>query len=129
MKYLGIDYGTKRVGVAVSSADGTIAFPKTVLANDEHLINGLAGVVAAEGVDAIVIGEPKTLEGHDNPLVEKTEQFITLLERQFNVPVHREREAFSSVEAARFAPPGEKYDDAAAAIILQRFLDAHPGDA
>lgn len=129
MKYLGLDYGTKRVGVALSDTGGIVAFPKTVLANDDMLVRAIAELAAAEEIGAVVIGEPKTLEGHDNPLVVEVERFIELLAQKLEVPIHREREAFSSVEAGRFAPKGQKHDDAAAAIILQRFLDAHAGSA
>lgn len=123
-KYLGIDYGAKRVGVAVSDAAGSIAFPRTTLQNDTQLFSQLAEVVKNENIGAIVVGDTRSHGGKDNPVTVEAETFVASLEAALNVPVKRMWEMWSSVEASRYAPEGERHNDAsAAAIILQRFLD------
>jgi putative Holliday junction resolvase len=124
MKYLGIDYGGKRVGVAVSDAAGSIAFPRAVLPNDARLPEVLAKLVADEGIGHIVIGDTRTVSGAANPVTAEAENFAEHLARETGVPVSRAFEAWSSIEASRYAPEGKGHDDAAAAaFILQRFLD------
>ena len=53
MRYLGIDYGSKRVGIAISDASGKIAFPREVLPNDKNLLTRIADLCAKEKVEAI----------------------------------------------------------------------------
>ena len=126
-KYLGIDYGTRRIGVAISNDGGTIAFPRAVLPNNVKLIETLVELVKKEGVSHVIVGDTRTVSGRKNPITEETEKFIEMLARETGVPVSRSFEGWSSIEASRYAPEGKGHDDAAAAaIILQRFLDMQP---
>ena len=128
MKYLGIDYGTKRVGTAVSNNEGTIAFPRATLTNDDRLLKHLADVVATEKVEQIIVGDTGPHGGGENPITAEAEKFMEDLARETRLPVSRAFEVFSSIEASRYAPKGSEHDDAAAAaIILQRFLDMKGG--
>jgi putative holliday junction resolvase len=125
MRYLGIDYGKKKIGIAVSDGDGSIAFPRKVLPNDEQLFRELVQLVEAEAIGEIVIGDARTLSGEVNAITPESDAFAKRLASTIAIPVRRAREAYSSAEAMRFAPPGKRHDDSsAAAIILQRFLDA-----
>ena len=132
MKYLGIDYGTKRIGVATSDDTGSLAFPLTTVAAGREALSDIAELIKKEGVQKIVIGESRNLQGEANPLMEDIEQFKKDLEESTRLPVEYEQEFFSSTQAARqFAPDGsrkdhpsqEKLDASAAAVILQSFLD------
>ncbi len=124
MKYLGIDYGTKRVGVAVSDSDGKIAFPRTVLANDDTLFSHLKGIAADERVETIVVGDTRAFAGLENPITKGLEAFVGELRKHTGLPIMLGWEAGSSIEASRYAEKGNEHDDAAAAaIILQRYLD------
>ena len=128
MKYLGLDYGTKKVGTALSDEGGTIAFPRATLPNDENLLLKIKGLVEVEGAGAIVVGDTRAASGAPNQATDAAESFIEALRRLVEVPVERGFEAWSSVEASRYAPKGRARDDAAAAaIILQRFLDMRAG--
>lgn len=129
MKYLGIDFGMKRVGIAVSNAEGTIAFPRATLKNDDALPDEILKIIEAETIGAIVIGDTKALSGEPNPIVSlSADLFIEELQASVQVPIHKVFEGWSSIEASRYAPKGKEHDDAAAAaIILQRFLEANPG--
>lgn len=124
MKYLGIDFGAKRVGIAVSDVAGTIAFPRTTLVNNEQLFSQLAELVKNEKIETIVVGDTRSHSNKDNPITAGAEVFVTALEGAIAVPVERIWEMWSSIEASRYAPQGSGHDDAsAAAVILQRFLD------
>ncbi len=124
MRYLGIDYGAKRIGLALSDLGGQFAFPHETIPNDATTIDRLQQIVKREDVKGLVIGDTRAANGAANPITQETERFKESL-RTLHVPVHSVSEAWSSVEAARFAPKSAEHNDAsAAAIILQRFLDS-----
>ncbi|NBV76930.1 Holliday junction resolvase RuvX [bacterium] len=121
---LGVDFGAKRIGLALSNRDGTLAFPYETLPYDAHTISRIAEIVVKEGVGVVAVGDGRTISGGENTVVPTLERFFTALKEALPVPLERVREAFSSIEASRFAPEGKMHDDsAAAAIILQRYLD------
>lgn len=124
MRYLGIDFGSNRIGVAVSDRDGSIAFPKAVEKRDAGLVKRLCALVRDESVHSIVMGDTRTLLGTANDITTEAERFAEELRAATGIPVVLANEAWTSVEAARYAPESRVHDDAsAAAIILQRFLD------
>ena len=152
MKYLGIDYGSKRVGVALSDDGGVMAFPKRVIANKgvAALVEEIRELCVAEKVDEIVIGDSRDYHGRPNEIMKEIEPFSIALQEEVGVPVHFQLEFMSSVQAMRSSQGGggapitarklrgtaqEKADGlkidatlvdaSAAAIILQSFLDAH----
>jgi RNase H-fold protein (predicted Holliday junction resolvase) len=84
----------------------------------------LADFAAEEKVDRIIVGDTLSHGGGKNPVTTEAEQFIEALARETALPVSRTFEVFSSIEASRYAPSSKQHDDsAAAAVILQRFLD------
>lgn len=132
MKYLGIDYGTKRIGVAVSDEGGSLAFPLTTIKAGASALGELVEIINREWAEKIVIGESKNLKGEANPVMEDIDQFKKDLAELTQLPVEYEQEFFSSTQAARqFAPDGSrkknpsqaKLDASAAALILQSYLD------
>ena len=122
MKYLGIDYGTKRVGVAISDDEGSFAFPKAIV-ETAGALDTIAAICTQEGVGAIVIGESLASNGAPNTLIDATQAFKAKLAMHTELPVFFVREDFSTVEAHRYQTKAGNRDDSAAAIILQRFLD------
>ncbi|TSC67663.1 MAG: putative holliday junction resolvase [Parcubacteria group bacterium Gr01-1014_72] len=145
MRYLGIDYGIKRVGIALSDEGGRLAFPKTVLPNDKALVPAITALCVQENVGAIVVGESRDFGGRENTIAPKARAFADALEKATGLPIHFEQEYWSSEEAVRFQPrrpdPGrgsglrlprragrpmannDMLDASAAAIILQRYLE------
>ena len=127
MKYLGIDYGTKTIGVAISDENASFAFPREAVENNEKILDTFSEFVQKEHIDEIVIGDTRTTLGEENIITKASDKFAYELQAHLKLPVHRVREAWSTQEAARYAPQGQKHNDsAAAAIILQRFLDSRP---
>lgn len=124
MRYIGVDFGAKRVGLAVSDERGQFAFPLETVPNDAGLITHIAALAKERQAGVIVVGDTRTFGGGANPITADADRFAAAL-LEAGLPVERMWEAGSSVEASRYAPPGSEHDDAAAAaIILQRFLDA-----
>ena len=122
MKYLGIDFGTKRIGIALSDEGGTFAFPKGIL-EQNGAIGKIVNVCLEEGVQGVVIGESLASNEQENDLVHAANAFAERLRTEAKIPIYFEREDFSSVEAHRYQIKAGARDDSAAAIILQRFLD------
>ncbi|HMA79138.1 MAG TPA: Holliday junction resolvase RuvX [Candidatus Paceibacterota bacterium] len=122
MRYLGIDYGTKRVGLALSDERGQMAFPHDVVPNSPELVSTLESVIAEQHVEAIVIGHSKQLNGSDNPLHEAVTELVTDLTLATGLPIHLEPEQYTTQEAVRWQGRTDKTDAAAAAIILNSYL-------
>ena len=129
MKYLGIDYGAKRVGIALSDEAGGIAFPYGELPNDEQLLSNVVRLIHEERVTRLVVGDTRSLGGAANPITKEADEFMEKLGKASGMKVTPALEAGSSVEASRYAPEGHEHDNAAAAaFILQRYLDMHEGE-
>jgi putative Holliday junction resolvase len=122
MKYLGIDYGTKRIGVAVSDDGGEFAFPRAIL-EPKKAIEEIVKIVKDEEVSVLILGESLAQNELPNEIFSKAASFKAKLALATGLPVFFEREGHSSVEAYRYQEKRGPADDSAAAIILQRFLD------
>ena len=132
MKYLGIDYGTKRIGVAFSDDDGRIAFPHGVIAAGPNALSEVAALAKEKNVGGIVIGESRNFSNEPNALMQDIEQFSKDIGELTGLPVAYEQEFFTSAQAARQGRDkrgeGESpatLDASAAALILQGYLDKH----
>ncbi len=127
MKYLGIDFGDKHVGVAVSNDGGTMAFPLTTLDGGTGLIDEVSKLIEEKGVQAVVIGESKDFQGQDNKIMKKARVFAEELAQKTSkkvpVPIYFEPEFMTSVEARLIQGGGEKTHASAAALILKSYLD------
>ena len=75
MRYLAIDYGSRRTGLAICDADETIAFPLQVLRGSKNLIARIAEIATAEEVHGLVLGLPLNMDGSEGPQVAKTRAF------------------------------------------------------
>lgn len=131
MKTLAIDWGTKKIGLAISNQAGTISFPHQVLHNDKRLLKKLKEIVQDEEVKRLVVGVPKY-----NPKTEvyyQIEEFISDLKSKFEIPVEIQDELLTS-EAAKKAhssthrkvgeikPKSKDSHDLAAMLILEEYL-------
>jgi putative Holliday junction resolvase len=134
MRFLGIDYGSVRLGTALSDESGVMGFPHKVLQNTSHLLDEVAELVQREKVGKIVIGYSRDLAGGENPIAESAKKFGTALEERTGLPVAYESEVFTSAEARRAPHKEEKsrspksheaVDASAAAIILTSYLSHH----
>jgi putative Holliday junction resolvase len=122
MKYLAIDYGTKKVGIATSDDEGVFAFPCMIAPNDKSLIGDIKEIIKAMGIHEIVIGDSIDENGKPNEVMKEVRKFAVILENELDLPLHFEKEFMTSLEARRFQGK-HIVDDSAAALILQRYLD------
>ncbi|MCX6719444.1 MAG: RuvX/YqgF family protein [Candidatus Taylorbacteria bacterium] len=122
MRILGIDYGTKRVGIAVSDEARRFALPVSVIANTRNLIGEIEKIAKANGVKEIVLGESRNYKGEPNVIFDEVDRFKHELERR-GFLVYFELEFMTSAQAERFHKGSDKIDASAAALILQSFLD------
>lgn len=122
MRMMGIDYGHKRVGVALTDDAGLMAFPHGVFPNDGSLIKSLESLAEEKKVAQIVIGHSLGRDGKPNEIHAKVEEFITDLTLHIGVPVHLEPEQYTTQEAVRFQGRNANTDASAAAIILNSFI-------
>jgi putative transcription antitermination factor YqgF len=122
-KYLGIDYGEKRVGIALSDVEGKMAFPKVVFENNDELISKIVGFCTENDVNAIVIGESKDYKGADNKISPKIISFKRDLASAIKIPIFLEPEFMSSMQVEKTFGKTDMLDASAASIILQTFLD------
>ncbi len=121
-KYLGIDFGTKKCGLALSDEGGTLAFPHSVVPSDDAFLPLVERLIETESVDAVVIGESKNQKGEDNPVMEHIRDFVGQLSLTAGVPIHFEKEFFTTRQAKEHTSDALA-DASAAALILQSFLD------
>ncbi|MEO8481424.1 MAG: Holliday junction resolvase RuvX [Acidobacteriota bacterium] len=148
MRFLGVDYGRKRIGLALSDATGTLARPWETIgagatpAASARLVRSRVERFARETlgdepIEAIVVGLPRRLNGTDNEQTAGARTFAAVLADVTGIPVHLQDERLTSHEAEMrlseqerdWRARKEKLDAAAAAIILQDYLDAHASDA
>lgn len=125
MKYLGVDYGTKRVGIATSDEGGRMAFPFKVIPNSPNLISEIATICTTEHVAAIVVGESLNFQNMPNAIMDEIHPFATALEKAAKLPLYFMNEILSSREAMHIQGDNKHNDASAAAIILQSYLDKH----
>ncbi len=137
-----MDYGARRIGLALSDATGLLASPWKKLANDGS-VKGAAKRLAEEvrtlqaeddGLGAVVIGLPRRLSGEPNDQTAHVQTLATLLAAEVTVPITLQDERLTSHEADELLAQRERdwrrrkdrVDAMAAALILQDFLDSHP---
>lgn len=129
MRILGLDYGAKRIGVAVSDDNASMAFPREILLNDTQVFQSIGSIIKSEEIGKIVVGDPG-----DNSIAGEVREFVHKLEHEFKLPVIMEKEFMTSMHVSQAGGKkpiarqekqdrSPKRDDSAAALILQRYLD------
>jgi putative Holliday junction resolvase len=123
MRYMGIDFGKKRIGIALSDESGKMAFPRTVVPNDRRRMIEIREMIVSKGVEEIVLGESKDYGMQDNKIMKDILLFKKELEWETKLPIHMENELMTTAQAAQIQGEGALIDASAAAIILQSYID------
>ena len=133
MRYLAIDHGQKRTGLAISDASETLVSPHSVIetASEEELLRQISDVLKAEEIDAIVVGLPINMDGTESDRSRKVRQFVLVMQEQTDKPIHLHDERLSSFEAGYLVGDLEltrkkkkkRLDAIAAASILRSFFE------
>jgi len=129
MRYLGLDYGLKKIGLAIGDDKSKIASPLEVIKviNVIAVIENIKDLIAEEGIEAIVVGVPKKVgDFHSGGQLDLTKKFIDNLRLRTGLPVHEVDESYTSRESQRLqkeqgATASE--DALAAMLILQEYLN------
>lgn len=129
MKVLAIDYGEKRVGLALGDTALKLALPYGVLerASDEQLVEQLRQVVVEEDIGTLIVGEPLSTSGSASAQTASSREFSVLLRQELTIPVVLFDERFTSQRADAAAASGGKVrtrDELAAMFLLQDYLDS-----
>ncbi len=132
-RYLGLDIGERRIGVALSDATGHLASPLTTLnaRSEPQVLEQIVRLAREYQVIAVVVGLPLTLRGEVGPQAQVVQRFAAALEVALGLPLHFFDERLSSAAAEQMlrelgvkpARRREQIDQVAAAIILQDYLD------
>ena len=123
MRYLAVDVGTEKIGIAISDEDGKIAFPHSVIKR-ANALKTLLALIKEKNVGEVVVGESLDLKGRENKVMKEIKKIVTDLLEQ-NISVVLEQEQFTTQAARRI---GDGTDDQAAAILLQGYLDRKRDD-
>ena len=133
MRILGIDHGSKRIGLALSDELGCIAMPLPFV--DADKVAQLVEIIQKREVEKIVVGMPRNMNGTYGPAADLARQFIETLKTQVSVPIVTWDERLTSTQANRVLTEGNvsradrklKVDSMSAQLMLQSYLDAHAG--
>ncbi|MDP3970423.1 MAG: Holliday junction resolvase RuvX [bacterium] len=129
MKFLSLDYGKARVGLALGDSETKIALAKGILEglSQNALISKLKAIVNLDTIDRIVIGLPLNMDGERTDMTEEVERFVEKLRNHIEIPVQTIDERLTSKMADKLLENSlkdkHKQDQVAAQIILQNYLD------
>ena len=134
MRYLGLDLGTRTLGLSVSDATGTIASSRGILKHNEEyqkLVEMVGTIIKEEGIEEIVLGFPKNMNNSVGERGNIALEFKEMLEKAYNIPVHMQDERLTTVQAEHLLVSNDTsrkkrkkvIDSVAATIILQSYLD------
>ena len=133
MKYLGLDLGTKTLGLAMTDRNGTIASPYKVLRynNYDELIKELLTIIDTQKIEELVLGLPKNMNNSIGPRAEVTLEFRDLLKSKTDLPINIVDERLSTMEATKYLLDVDMrrdhrkkvIDAVAASVILDTYLE------
>lgn len=144
MRLMGIDYGEKRIGIALSDENAQFAFPHSVVGNDKNTVKKIKKICEENKVNKIILGQSLDYKKLPNLIMGKTDKFKVILEKEFGLEVVYQWEVLTTKEAERLPAFGEarppfsnlrkmkrgrqgmhkKIDASAAALILKSFIES-----
>lgn len=132
-RFLGIDFGTVRLGLALSDPTGTLASPLPFLENNSppQVIAALAALIQTHQISRLIVGLPRNMDGTYGPSAQKVKDFISHLQKHISLPLACVDERLTTAQASKqLAGMGlnqrqlrQKVDSSAACLILQQYLD------
>jgi putative Holliday junction resolvase len=135
-RLIGIDYGSKRIGIAMSDPLRIIASPRQTMPNSAAFLMTLKKMIQDFDVEAVIVGMPYNLKGEKSTKAKEVEEFMKELKQQINIDIVEWDERYTSSMAhetqiqmgvkKKYRQDKSKIDEMAAALILQSYLDSHP---
>src|SRR3989344_7407365 len=120
MTYLGIDYGSKRIGLARGDDETRVATPIKTVANNKDVYTEICNLIYTSEIDGIVVGLPVSFDGKEHAQAAEARAFGAELQKGATVPMYFQNEMLTSVQAERGG--ARDVDASAAALMLQSFL-------
>jgi putative Holliday junction resolvase len=132
-RFLGIDYGTVRIGLALSDPTGTLASPLQFLENQspQQVTTALSELIQTHQIAGLVIGLPRNMDGTYGPSAQKVRDFIGQIQKSISLPITPIDERLTTAQASKqLSCIGlnqkqlrKKVDSSSACLILQQYLD------
>ena len=132
-RFLGIDYGTVRIGLALSDPTGTLASPLPFLENQspQQVTTALSELIQTHQITGLVIGIPRNMDGTYGPSAQKVRDFIGQIQKSISLPITPIDERLTTTQASKqLSGMGlnqkqlrKKVDSSSASLILQQYLD------
>ncbi len=122
MRLLGIDYGSKKTGLALTDESGSMAFPHSVIPTNADLLKTVEALIVREKVGEIVLGYSLNRDGEPNKVHEAASELLLDLTLATGLPVHLQPEQYTTQAAIRLQGKSVMTDAAAAALILDSFI-------
>ena len=132
-RFLGIDYGTVRIGLALSDPTGTLASPLAFLENKspQQVTTALSELIQTHQIAGLVIGLPRNMDGTYGPSAQKVSDFIEQIQKSISLPISPIDERLTTAQASKqLSGIGmnqkqlrKKVDSSSACLILQQYLD------
>ena len=135
-RLLGIDYGTVRIGLALSDPTGILATPLPFLDNKspQQIISAITALIETHQITGLVIGMPRNMDGTYGPSAQKVRDFIAQIQKSISLPITPIDERLTTAQASKqLSGIGlnqkqlrKKVDSSSASLILQQYLDRTP---
>ena len=132
-RLLGIDYGTVRIGLALSDPTGTLASPLSFLPNQspQQVTQALSELIQTHQISALIIGLPRNMDGTYGPSAQKVRDFISQIQKDILLPITPIDERLTTAQASKQLMGiglsqkqlRKKVDSSSACLILQQYLD------
>jgi len=132
-RLLGIDYGTVRIGLALSDPTGILATPLPFLDNNSpsQVISAMTALIETHQITGLVIGMPRNMDGTYGPSAQKVRDFIAQIQQSISLPITPIDERLTTAQASKqLSSIGlnqkqlrKKVDSSSASLILQQYLD------
>ena len=132
-RFLGIDYGTVRIGLALSDPTGILASPLPFLENQspQQVTTALSQLIQTHQIEGLVIGLPRNMDGTYGPSAQKVRDFIAQIQKSISLPITPIDERLTTAQASKqLSSIGmnqkqlrKKVDSSSACLILQQYLD------
>lgn len=128
MRILGLDFGTKRIGVAISDGESSIAHKYGIIQSEDRssAVKEVLNIIDSEKAEEIVIGRPVGLSGGETGITGAVDEFIEMIRKSSGIPINAVDERFSSKTAEQNVgtEDREEIDKDAARTILQQYMDS-----
>jgi len=122
MRKIGIDYGSKKTGLALTDESGKMAFPHSVIPTDSDLLKNIISLIEKEDVGEVIIGYSLDRDGSPNKIHTAIEELVLDLTLATGLPIHLQPEQYTTQAAIRLQGKTAMTDAAAAALILDGFI-------